>query len=61
MSYVMCGNFSVLYNMFFMPRGNTYFKPFKTPIFLALFATFLVCFFQLKFLIKIINFFDICV
>ena len=33
MSYVMCGNISVLYNMVFMHRGNTYFNLFKTPIF----------------------------
>ena len=31
MPYVMCGNISVLYNMVFMHRGNTYFNLFKTP------------------------------
>ena len=50
MPYVMCGNISVLYNMVFMHRGNTYFNLFKTPIFFEhLFATFSVCFFQFKF------------
>ena len=50
MPYVMCGNISVLYNMVFMHRGNTYFNLFKTPIFFEhLFATFWVCFFQFKF------------
>ena len=49
MPYVMCGKISVLYNMVFMHRGNTYFNLFKTPIFSDhLFATFSVCFSQLK-------------
>ncbi len=33
MPYVMCGNISVLYNMFFMHIGNTYFNLVKTPFF----------------------------
>ena len=50
MPYVRCGNISVLYNMFFMHRGNTYFNLYKTPIFVEhLFATFSVFFFQFKF------------
>ena len=33
MPCVMCGNISVIYNMVFMHRGNTYFNLFNTPIF----------------------------
>ena len=50
MQYVMCGNISVLYNMVFKHRGNSCFNQFNAPIFFEhLFATFSICFFQVKF------------